>query len=469
MDRLSLKSPLFFIGHFLLIQAFWVSPPTFGQSSFPNTLTETSSSEKNLSHPTTLQERLEGVGTPIEENDQLFGEVVNVLNQIREQVKIDDPIANETIQVLQQAGYESSVISTEASLFRTVLDDKFFGALPALQPTGINKIQQSLLPFEKSKMEFQRAIHSLRAEISKFQALVPSIKSGDFSSLHSTSDSYLQNQQKFLEYLKDLKSIVLSFGVRDATPQIRHTVFEFLDEDKPEDKNFGLFTYVIFVAPNVRNAIFFEALAESTPIEGRYKAQTKPYLHIFYVPVHNRIQARDYLETQPPGSLALGSTVLSRIQAGDYLETQPPGSLPLGSIRGHDSYYDFPFSLDLIVRYCASALNRNTARCPTSGQGPYLLTTTQPLSRLDTVPSPTLLLDLSDVHEKAFGEFIPAIKEQVMSPDFTDRRKVETLRLRLLSVILTAADVVVPIKKGVESILHLASLHEGSLPSKSGP
>jgi hypothetical protein len=389
---------------------------------------------------------LEGVGTPIEENDQLFGEVINVLNQIREQVKIDDPIANdETIRILQQAGYESSVISTEVSLFRTVLDDKFFGALPALQPTGINKIQQSLLHFEKSKMEFQRAIHSLRAEISKFQALVLSIKSGDFSSLHSTSDSYLQNQQNFLEYLKDLKSIVLSFGVRDVTPQIRHTVFEFLDEDKPEDKNFGLFTYVIFVAPNVRNAIFFEALAESTPIEGRYKAQTKPYLHIFYVPVHNRIQARD------------------------YLETQPPGSLPLGSIRGHDSYYDFPFSLDLIVRYCASPLNRNTAPCPTSGQGPYLLTTTQPLSRLDTVPSPTLLLDLSDVHEKAFGEFIPAIKEQVMSPDFTDRRKVETLRLRLLSVILTAADVVVPIKKGVESILHLASLHEGSLPSKSGP
>jgi hypothetical protein len=445
MDRLCIKSPLFYIGHFLLIQAFWVSPPTFGQSSFLNTLTEASNSEKNLSHPITLQERLERVGTPIEENDQLFGQVINVLNQIREQVKIDDPIANETVLVLQQAGYGSSVISTEVSLFRTVLDDKFFGALPAFQPMGINKIQQFLLPFEKSKMEFQRAIHSLREEILKFQALVPSIKSGDFSSLHSTSDSYLQNQQKFLEHLKDLKSTVLSFGVRAVTPEIRDTVFEFLDKDKPEDKNFGLFTYVLFVAPNVRNAAFFEALAESTPIGGRYKAQTKPYLHIFYVPVHNRIQATNYIENQPPDSPALGS------------------------IRGHHSYYDFPFSSDLRVRYCASPTNLNTARCPRSGQGPYLLTTTQPLSRLDTVPSPTLLLDLSNVHEKAFGEFIRGIKEQVMSPDFTDRRKVETLRLRLLSVILTAADVVVPIKKGVESILHLTSLHEGSMPSKSGP
>jgi hypothetical protein len=70
--------------------------------------------------------------------------------------------------------------------------------------------------------------------------------------------------------------------------------------------------------------------------------------------------------------------------------------------------------------------------------------------------SPTrLLLDLSNVHERAFGEFISALKEQVMRPDFVDRQKIDTVRLGLLDITLKAADWLNPIKEGIAEIVSL--------------
>jgi hypothetical protein len=70
-----------------------------------------------------------------------------------------------------------------------------------------------------------------------------------------------------------------------------------------------------------------------------------------------------------------------------------------------------------------------------------------------TISLAHLFVDLSDIHERAFGEFIRAIKEQVMVADFTDRQKVDTLRLRLLDITLKAADWLDPIKEGIAEIV----------------
>ena len=83
------------------------------------------------------------------------------------------------------------------------------------------------------------------------------------------------------------------------------------------------------------------------------------------------------------------------------------------------------------------------------------MTLPEPLSGTETVPAAHLFVDLSDVHERAFGEFIRALKEQVMRPDFTDRQKVDTLRLRLLDITLKAADWLNPIKEGIAEIVFL--------------
>lgn len=65
------------------------------------------------------------------------------------------------------------------------------------------------------------------------------------------------------------------------------------------------------------------------------------------------------------------------------------------------------------------------------------------------------------MHERAFGNFIAAYKQQVKRADYTDRERVNTLRLRLLSIVLTAADGVEPIRVSIADILHMAGGESG--------
>jgi hypothetical protein len=66
-------------------------------------------------------------------------------------------------------------------------------------------------------------------------------------------------------------------------------------------------------------------------------------------------------------------------------------------------------------------------------------------------------MDLSDVHERAFPEIIDAFKAQVKREDITDRAKIDTLRLKLLSITLKAADWLVPVRKALAEIVYSAS------------
>ncbi|RMH35901.1 MAG: hypothetical protein D6690_07675 [Nitrospirae bacterium] len=105
------------------------------------------------------------------------------------------------------------------------------------------------------------------------------------------------------------------------------------------------------------------------------------------------------------------------------------------------------------VRLCRENAPHEPSICPLAQRGPYFLTIARRIQNLDPAIHPFLLVDLSDVDEQAFGEFIRALKEQVMRPDFTDRRKLETVRLSMISYILAAADVIRPVMDGLDSIL----------------
>jgi hypothetical protein len=90
-------------------------------------------------------------------------------------------------------------------------------------------------------------------------------------------------------------------------------------------------------------------------------------------------------------------------------------------------------------------------------RGPYIFAYAKPASKVTPVPPPFLFMDLSDVHERAFPEFIAAFKAQVKREDISDRAKIDTLRLKLVSIVLTAADWLVPMQKPVADIVHSAS------------
>ncbi|HKU13578.1 MAG TPA: hypothetical protein VJQ52_04230 [Steroidobacteraceae bacterium] len=109
-------------------------------------------------------------------------------------------------------------------------------------------------------------------------------------------------------------------------------------------------------------------------------------------------------------------------------------------------FYDYVLARALLTRICAAVTEKTQAVCGGDlSLGPYIFTFLQPVTGLEKMPAPFLLLDLSNVHERAFGEFVAAYKEQVRQPQFSDRRRIDTFRLRILSVVLTSADWLKPL------------------------
>jgi len=121
------------------------------------------------------------------------------------------------------------------------------------------------------------------------------------------------------------------------------------------------------------------------------------------------------------------------------------GSAPPADIFAQD-HYDYGLAQRILAQICRSPTEAVEDVCSSDlSRGPYLFTFPTPASGLQTVPAPYLFVDLSDVHERAFGEFVAAYKAQVKRPDFRDMERIDDFRLSLLSIVLTAADWVGPI------------------------
>jgi hypothetical protein len=104
-------------------------------------------------------------------------------------------------------------------------------------------------------------------------------------------------------------------------------------------------------------------------------------------------------------------------------------------------------SADVIKSVCEGGLSK----------GPYIFAYAKPASNVTPVPPPFLFMDLSDVHERAFPQFIAAFKAQVKREDISDGARINTLRLKILSITLTAADWLAPVQKALADIVHSAS------------
>jgi hypothetical protein len=133
-------------------------------------------------------------------------------------------------------------------------------------------------------------------------------------------------------------------------------------------------------------------------------------------------------------------------------QVRPP---PVGSFV--TQFHDYAMAQTLLAQICTAPPEVIRGVCATDlSRGPYLFTYTYPASTRSPIPPPYLFLDLSRVHERTFGEFIATYKEQVKRSDYTDAERVNNLRLRLLSVVLTAADWIGPIKGAIADVLHFA-------------
>jgi hypothetical protein len=237
----------------------------------------------------------------------------------------------------------------------------------------------------------------------------------------------------FKEYINNVLH-----DVRQAPPDhltIVDTGYNVLWDIGGEEERYGLYSYAI-LNYNDRSAAFLNAVFKAIPIaKNAQPSQT----NIFYIPTKNDMK-KEVTELLKTG----GEKPLAPNDASAYAK----------------NLYDYEMSRTLLADHiCRSRAEEVKPVCkgglPLTG-GPYIFTYAQPASKLDPVPPPFLLIDLSGVHERAFPEIVAAFLEQVVRKDFSDREKIDTFRLHLLNITLTAADWISPVQKAMADIVHIA-------------
>lgn len=226
-----------------------------------------------------------------------------------------------------------------------------------------------------------------------------------------------------------------SYVTRDQGGQgIRLSLYDFLDPDTEFEHDYGLYTYVLFRAANARGERLLQALLSSTGWAEHARLAEPAAINVFIVPVRDRIQTLVAVRT----------------------------SNELSANLVHPDFYDYSYAASLLVNLCVSAAGGDLPDyCLAGGGGPYLLSHPERLTPDSGIAEPYLLVDLSDVHERAFGEFVRAVKEQVMLAEFNNREKLDTFRLQLLDVALKAGDWLIPVKDAVAGIITLAGSSDG--------
>jgi hypothetical protein len=217
-------------------------------------------------------------------------------------------------------------------------------------------------------------------------------------------------------------------------PQILDTGYSRLSDLGKEVPGYGLYSYAILPSDTKRGEIFLTELFKDIPSIGSFDAQPSQ-LNVFYVPFQ-RDRENDF------ATLTQVSSTNAEKLGAEYSR----------------SFYDYRMAHDLLEHVCNPPAETVRQLCEGGlSRGPYIFTYASPASSMNSVPPPFLFVDLSNVHEQAFAEFIDAFRAQVKRDDITDQARIKTLRLTILSVALTAADWVNPVEKAIADIIHSPS------------
>jgi hypothetical protein len=228
-------------------------------------------------------------------------------------------------------------------------------------------------------------------------------------------------------------------GPRSSGGRLRilETGYSHLSELGKEDDGYGLYSYAILPSESRRAAVFLSQLFKEIPSIGDTSAQ-RSQLNIFYVPLKKDREGEF-------AALLQASGANSEKKGAEYSR----------------SFYDYRIARALLNHVCNPPADSIRQLCDGDlSRGPYIFTYASPASSMDSVPPPFLFVDLSDVHEQAFGELIAAFRSQVKRDDISDQARIRTLRLTILEIALTAADWVNPVEKAIADIVHSPSADE---------
>ena len=195
-----------------------------------------------------------------------------------------------------------------------------------------------------------------------------------------------------------------------------------------EAGGYGLYSYGVLTAASPRSTALLGEIFKSIPSIGAARTQ----LNIFYIPT----------KKEKVADLA----ALVDASRNDQMKL---------AARYSDALYDYKMARAILSHLCNPPAKPMTSLCkgPMSG-GPYILANARPVSILEPVPPPFLLVDLSDVNPHAYAEFISAFRAVVKQEDVTEDAKLYSLRLKVLNLGLTVADWNPNVKKSVADIVH---------------
>jgi hypothetical protein len=205
-----------------------------------------------------------------------------------------------------------------------------------------------------------------------------------------------------------------------------------------EELGYGLYSYAILSPNPQRSSAFLSDVFRSTPPVAD-TASRRSETNILYLPLRQDMQ-QSY-ESLPP--------------------TERSNPSRLGS-RFAKSLYDFKMARAILDHLCKRSARAMRALCAGDlSRGPYIFTYAAPASRLATVPPPYLFVDLSPIDPRGFPELLSAFRAQVKRRDVSDGARINSLRLKILRIALSAADVVKPAEVAMQdimgSIVHMAS------------
>jgi hypothetical protein len=398
---------------------------------------------------------VEAVGTTV------YEEATRILNRLTRSGFPDEELRTGAVAALREIAKQSHRLVTASEVLGDAVETASTGQLAesAALVRALEGFDRAKQEFEQSAEALLKRVRSVRSHEDKRESLADQIadlegddtkrepdqgvgvqlqiveqetikgERGELQALVRSTRPYRAAQSALMAAIYELAPRLAPPVAREAaTPGISLSVYGFFDQQEPEEEGYGLYTYVLLAAApgtSQRNAAFLRRLLASTGRIDSELAAVRRQLNIFYVPTQNRIQALVIARSSADAAAAIAAS----------------------------SVYDYQQAGRLLVRLCTESVSSNPKLCASAWRGPYFLTLSEPLGASAALSPTRLVVDLSDIHERAFGEFIRAVKEQVMRRDFTDRQKVDTLRLRLLDITLKAADWLDPIKEGIAEIV----------------
>jgi acylphosphatase len=233
----------------------------------------------------------------------------------------------------------------------------------------------------------------------------------------------------------------IHIGKPTGKPRILDTGYSELQKLGKEEAGYGLYSYAVLTSDSARSAAFLGEIFKAIPSVGGTGVPKRAQLNIFYIPIKaDKSAAFTELSTNTSGE--------EKAKLGAELSK---------------SFYNFKMARAILNHVCNPPANNMKDLCTGAmAGGPYIFTYARPASSLEPVSPPFLFVDLSNVRQEAFPEFIDAFRSQVKQEDVADGAKIHSMRLTILNITLTAASWIVPVKAAIADIIHDAGVaHDG--------